>query len=322
MGEDEEAKKLAAATGAPETPVGKRRRKSNEFGGDDVRDKTVITPAGETYSTQEHPASECDASMFRLRVGPDYRKTGKKEASGPALFKLEAVDLVRTETAGIADPLSHFKPVLKETGVEGTNVPPSFIVHANMPMENPSMFGNPETAASFVIVFHFTATDALTASLKDLANAPPAVKLLNDWCGKAGSDRNEMGRFKAMCIIDDIETHGFPSFISRFNGKPVLINRSGSFDTYTKDASGSLSKAPPGPPSPNPPALANMGINVHVFALIARKGLFQMREKFKSMSLNVAFTIEGRENDELPEVVLGCATVKNMDVEKMVRINL
>ena len=89
MGDDEEADKLASGVGGPETPAGKRRRKTNELGEDDVRDKTFITPAGETYSTQEHPAAECPASMFRLRVGPDYRRTGKKDFSGPALFKLE-----------------------------------------------------------------------------------------------------------------------------------------------------------------------------------------------------------------------------------------
>ena len=65
-----------------------------------------------------------------------------------------------------------------------------------------------------------------------------------------------------------------------------------------------------------------MNINVHVFALIARKGLYQMQNKFKSMTLNVAFTIEGRCDRELPEAVLGCATIKNMDIQNTVKIAL
>ena len=89
-------------------------------------------------------------------------------------------------------------------------------------------------------MFHFTLTEDTIAQLNDLANASPAVKLLNDYFGKSLKERtnpghfNEMGRFKAMCIIDDIETHGFPSFISKFNGKPVLINKSGWFSLWNK----------------------------------------------------------------------------------------
>ena len=143
---DELSGKVAAAPG---TPMGKRRRKSDGTleGTLEARDKSVVTPAGETFCTQEHPLTEPPASMFRLRVGPDYRRNGKKEPSGPALFKVEAIDLVTTETQGVKNPVSHFEPILNETGVAGTNVPPNFIVHANMPKENPGMWGNPETAA-------------------------------------------------------------------------------------------------------------------------------------------------------------------------------
>lgn len=35
-----------------------------------------------------------------------------------------------------------------------------------------------------------------------------------------------------MAIIDDMDKHGFPGFISKFNGKPILINKSGTYNAY------------------------------------------------------------------------------------------
>jgi len=123
-----------------------------------------------------------------------------------------------------------------------------------------------------------------------------------------------MGRFKAMCLIDNIEKQGFPGFISKFNGKPILINKSGSVVKYFEGEGGTLVEGNGG--DGKRCKAINMLINVHVFAYIARKGLFSLLPSFKKMCLNLAFTIEGRNDEELPEVVLGCAKLDGMDLEK------
>ena len=47
-----------------------------------------------------------------------------------------------------------------------------------------------------------------------------------------------------------------------------------------------------------------------------KKGLFSLQPKFPSMALNVGFTIEGREDDELPEVLLGGIRVNKIDINR------
>mmetsp|Transcript_4686 Transcript_4686/g.9415 ORF Transcript_4686/g.9415 Transcript_4686/m.9415 type:complete len:363 (+) Transcript_4686:14-1102(+) len=274
--------------------------------------------AGETYSSQSIPISQPPADMFRLRVGPNYRRNGKKEPSGAALYDLVAVDICRSTKGKMEETFDYFKPVLGETGVAGSNIPYSFVVTANLPVEEPSMFSTPGTGPSFVIVFHFTASPTLLEGVKGISSgkgATPAVKLLDAWCRDSAKDSACMGRFKAMCMIDDIEKQGFPSFISKFNGKPVLINKSGTFVRYCEgDGHGTLVKDDGG--TSKACKAINMLINVHVFAFIARKGLFSLQQSFKKMRLNVAFTIEGRTDEELPEVVLGCCKLSEIDMDK------
>ena len=122
--------------------------------------------AGETYSSQEVPASEPQADMFRLRVGPNYRRTGNKEPSGPSLYDMAAVDVLKTKEGKLEKTFDWFKPVLGDHGVEGTNVPYSFVVTANIPQDEPSLFSTPGTGPSFVIVFHFVASPALVAQVR------------------------------------------------------------------------------------------------------------------------------------------------------------
>jgi hypothetical protein len=125
-----------------------------------------------------------------------------------------------------------------------------------------------------------------------------------------------------MCVVDDIESLGFPSFINGHNGKPVLISRSGTLsrklgqETATT-AEGGTTASRDADQHPETDR-AELHINVFQFNIIARKALYSMRPKFSSMGLNVAFTIEGRDDHELPEVVLGCAKLSGLDIERAI----
>ncbi|GMI06894.1 hypothetical protein TrVE_jg13041 [Triparma verrucosa] len=296
-----------------------------------IRPANVKTPFGETYSTQAFPATSPPANIFNLRVGPNYKRTGKKAPSGPELYKLDKCDLVQTSTSRLnvinGSEFQHFVPELSDKVLEGTKIPAQMIVTANLPTDSPSMFSTAENGPSFVVVFYFSASGMLVAEAEKVKNGScvdPGVLLLNKWCSVAETDRKEMGRFKAMCIIDDMESHGFPGFISKFNGKPILINRSGTYNAY-RVVSGGVSGGGEVELAPvegdTTPTLGVMQVNVHVFAFVARKGLFSMQDKFKDMTLNVGFCIEGRCDEEQPEVILGCATLKEMDIEKMIKID-
>jgi hypothetical protein len=285
------------------------------------------TIRGETYRTQTKPAGEVDASLFNLRIGPNYSRTGAKAPSGPSIYKLAGVDLVRA-TGTVVDPAAYYDLQVPTTAaVSDLGVPMCFVVNCNLPTEAPSMFGGDTGDKPVInIVFHFVLSDSAVEAFKEAfkeasKNGPPVaeplvaephLRLLKQWCSVAPNDRQFMGRFKAMCVVDEIEKLGLPSFINKFNGKPVLINKSGSIVRYD---------AKMAPIQPNdkttPCAVLVQNVNVGVFSFVARKGLFSLMDSFNTMILNVAFTIQGNSDDELPEVVLGCARLDCMDSSKV-----
>ncbi len=270
-------------------------------------------PAGATFKTQSNPATEPDASLFNLRVGPDYRRTGKKAPSAPALYKFVAADLTLVDD-NVKSPTDLYSPSWGPGVVGAPWVPSSFIVNANLPTVEPRMLRPPESGPSFNVVFHFTIGDAASEELKKPeAEWSPSVRLMSEWFKRAPGDREFMGRFKAMCVIDDIEGLGLPGFINRFNGKPTLINRSGDTIRYKKGDGGKAVEVGEG----EGVDLVVQHINVWIFSYVARKGLFYLQDKFAGMRLNVGFTIEGRSDEELPEVILGCCTLDGMDSNKV-----
>ena len=255
--------------------------------------------------------------MFNLRVGPNYKKTGKKEPSGPQLYELHSVDFFLSGKL-VKDTSTIFSsgPAPPPTG---TCVPPVLTVSVGLPRAEPSMFSTPVDGECYTVVFRFTITAETRAALAgDPSDAPPAVRLLARWFATAASDAAFRGRFKAMCVVDDIESLGFPGFINGHNGKPVLITQSGTLvrklggETSTTSASGTSSSSSSSSPDADS---AELHINVFQFNIIARKALHSMRPKFSSMGLNVAFTLEGRDDEDLPEVVLGCAKLNGLQLD-------
>jgi len=82
-----------------------------------------------------------------------------------------------------------------------------------------------------------------------------------------------------------------PGYILKYNGKPVLIKRAG--------VTGFLF---------DHPELNAMGfdISLHPFPYLAKQATAYMAETyFKKMIASFAFVIEGRSDDELPEVLIG-----------------
>ena len=56
--------------------------------------------------------------------------------------------------------------------------------------------------------------------------------------------------------------------------------------------------------------------NSHRFAFLAKKGLRFLQHKFPDMILEVAFLIESRAEEELPEQLLGVCRLNHPDYEK------
>ena len=132
---------------------------------------------GLTYASQLSPATEPPASLFNLRIGPNYSRTGKKAPSTPALYKLIGVDAIQA-TQSVLDPAELYE-LYHPPDTPDICVPHSFVVNCNLPTEAPALFGgNPvETAACNNLVFHFAINDWVVAELQSDTTSP-AVALL------------------------------------------------------------------------------------------------------------------------------------------------
>jgi len=247
-------------------------------------------------------------SGFQLRVGPNYKKAKRKEPSGPALYDLIAMDFVKSDGGAIKNASDGFV-LPKISGVTdadtgNSHVPSLFVINAWLPAEEPSMFANPAgvtgDAPTYTIVLYFAATPSTLAQLRDIRGASPAVRLLAEWCrrSEAGDDAFR-SRFKAIGFVEDIEQTGLPSFIAGYNGKPALVTKSGTYNRRSLQC-------------------VEMTANIHMWGYLARKGLHAIKDKFSKFVVNVGFTIEGRADEELPEILLGGARIMHLDPAKAV----
>lgn len=244
-----------------------------------------------------------NASTFRLRSGQNYKKRKEKSPSGPALYDLYCFDIIDLPCT-LNNVEERFEmpdvPGITDLDTGHPDVPPMLVVMCNLPNEEPTMIGNTTDGQCLVSVFYFVISEATLEALKDVENASPAVKLFVEWCKRAETDDAFRGRFKAMAVLDDIQKVGLPSFITGYNGKPVLINKSGKLKKHAN--------------------YMEMSINVFMFNYIAKKSLHSLKPKFPTFILNIGFTIEGRSDEELPEVLLGGCRLVKLDLTKVSKL--
>lgn len=118
-----------------------------------------------------------------------------------------------------------------------------------------------------------------------------AVRLLEKWCREAPTDDNMMTRFKVLPRAENLAEIGLPSWISKFNGKPFLVKRPGT--------TGFLYSHPR-------KSCMEFDVSLHPFPYLTKKAISCMKDSyFKKTIVTFAFCIEGREEDELPECLLG-----------------
>ncbi|KAM3568042.1 hypothetical protein VYU27_009829, partial [Nannochloropsis oceanica] len=110
----------------------------------------------------EHTWSLGDAAHFKVRMGPNYRQTGRKEASGPALFTLLHLDIYKTpcRIGGIASLLPSLPPV-PPTSVppSSSSVPPLVIINCQLPSEAPVLLNMSEDGPGYNVIFYFACTE-------------------------------------------------------------------------------------------------------------------------------------------------------------------
>lgn len=263
-----------------------------------AEEETTTAPAAPPAVWEWQPLG---AEVFNVREGPNYKRNKHKAPSAPSLY--EAVDVQMVDTP--SEPLLRAADGIEFPPCEGLpdrsddpfpHVPRYVVVAWNLPTGTPPFMASVNTGPGVCVHYVFRITQATWEALRDLDSAPPAVKLWETYCRTALDEEghqnlNVKGRFKAITQVANLDDTQIPGLMHPYNGKPVLIKKTGE-----------LMRA-------NGGEVLEMNVNVHTWPLTTRAGFYSLISHFATALLDSAFVIEGREDEELPETVIGCARV-------------
>ena len=255
---------------------------------------------------------EVDPSTVKVR-GTGYSSWKKNKVSSPG-------DLYRCVKADVFESQHRYPDMASRVNLpevrfdddddlhqEKTWVSPDmFIVSVCLPTD-PRIKGEPNDGPGYTVTMYYAMQQEtrdilrrVTSDDYDPANEEEsktntskvnAVRLLEKWCREAPSDEKMMSRFKVITRADNLEEIGLPSWISKFNGKPFLVKRPGT--------TGFLYSHPE-------QSCMEFTVSLHPFPYLAKKAISFMKDScFKKTIATFAFCIEGRDEDELPECLLG-----------------
>ena len=249
-----------------------------------------VSPDG-TYWT------ECTHDIFNVRVGPDYKKHGKKAPSHSFLYEPFGADVLRSDVI-LSDIAPHLLfPPLPDYYDSACGLPAIILVNAQLPLATPSPFTSSENDPGWSCIGYFRITKETVDWALNRNPCPPALPLLKRILERGFSDKSLA--FKAIGMVDDLENQNLPmmSLLSKYNGKPVLVTASSKFHFGTK-----------------PYPYLEIDYNVRRWSLLARTTLVQLTDKLKTITVHVGYLVEATENEDLPERMLGGTTVSGLDL--------
>ena len=197
--------------------------------------------------------AEVPASIFNLR-GANYLSDKVKAPSSEALFETIMGDCVMSE-----GPIRHFAsrmyvpdysaelPYLKRhSGADAASAVPAVVIfNCQVPMQVRAMFGAQKLPPTVNAVFYMrlkkeaaeqlallegeeaAAARGDSAAVAAARAVPGSVRLLRRWCMDSITDESLRGQLKAVASARNLAEIGAPGVIKNWNGKPVLMARSG-----------------------------------------------------------------------------------------------
>lgn len=279
----------------------------------------VVQPSDRGTNSNGHPFAKwrvLPGSTFNVR-SRSYLDSNEKIPSPSELYHLVNVDIFESK-ARIPDISGKVQlPDLAYKIIENEKKtwysPDIFVVSFALPTESPSIY-KPSTTdgEGYTVTMYYAMKEDTRATLREIT-APgydpsknggrigadtdirtvtrSAVRLFEEWCSRSPSDDSFQARFKVIILGQNLKEIGIPHWIGKYNGKPFLIKRSGvtGFLYDHQDLSA-----------------MEFDISFHCFPYLFKRGtVFLKNGYFKKLLASFAFVIEGRNDEELPEVVIG-----------------
>ncbi|KAL3794961.1 hypothetical protein ACHAWO_003458 [Cyclotella atomus] len=250
-----------------------------------------------------------------------YLTTKKKISSPGELYECIAVDCFQSDNrySEMAMRVVLPKVEFKDQDTKRWKSPDLFVVSISIPTEAPSIGKRTDDGPGTTVVGYFKmkestrtilrriTADGYDSSADNTESGVDAQKqitngvklweedpLIVQYCKTAPTDSNFQARFKLIPQLN-IQELGCPSYISKYNGKPVLIKRNG--------VTGFLNDYPE-------ISAMEFGICLHPFPYLFKQAMAYIKDNYFDKAVaKFGFVIEGRSDDELPEVVLGAMQV-------------
>ena len=246
-----------------------------------------------------------------------YKTTKKKVPSPGSLYDCATVDFFESAqqclnmTKRVVLPKVSFED---GPGPKTWKTPDVFVISVSFPIEAPaSVFAPPvDDGRGYTICLYFTLREDTREILRRITaqdydpsqekigdvqkSKVNAVRLFEQWCRRAPNDPDFQARFKFVPVISNLKEAGLPTWMHGYIGKPVLIKR--------KNKTGYLFSHPE-------VSAMEFDISLHPFPYLAKQAFSYLYNQnvFKNLIVACGFVIESRDDDELPECLIGLAEV-------------
>lgn len=245
--------------------------------------------------------SGCEANTFRVRqVG--YKQSKEKAPSIDSLYEAVGMDLLKADNKieGV-HTLLQIPPPRPEDDLElikKSGLPRIFMVNIQTPLKTPSPWGSNDPGASVVLYFSIKPETAKAAA-ED--SDRPEIKLLKKFVKTHHQDDSVRRKFKGIGIAANFDDLGLPKQTKGLNGKPVILFKTAFIQMA--------------------PETMEINVRVHSFGLMAKAMLANFMSAAPNIKIKAAFLLEGEDDSELPEVVIGCASIFNLQFDKAKRLH-
>ena len=242
--------------------------------------------------------SNCESEIFKVRIGPDYKKNGKKSPSLSYLYEPFGADVLRSDRI-IANIAPHLLfPPVPDFYDPSCGLPAVILVNGQLPLAMPSPFASSDSDPGWSCIGYYRITKEAVDWALNRVPGPPSISVLKRLLEKGFSEKALA--FKAIGMVDDLENQNLPmtGLISKYNGKPVLVTASSKFHFGS-----------------TPYPYLEIDYNVRKWSFLARTTLVQLTDKLKSITVHVGYLVEATENEDLPERMLAGTTVHNLDLD-------
>jgi len=253
--------------------------------------------------TAHHSWSEVDWPSVRLRTGPDYNKHRRKAPTAEPLLRCVHVSVSSCQRKAYVEASSAHEAYLLPKVVAAfsaqTALPEWLVMCVHVPTTSTSSGDGP----GFRYVLHFAVPPAL-AHGGGAAEALLRRFLEEAASGHADPSSDFYDRLKVIVRLRhlDIRIGGFlRSMVDLFNGKPMLWRFFGAWGKCSRRG-----------------AVVIVNMDMQTGGRIKNSAFARgVQSGYHHMVFDVAWTLEGRTDSELPERLLGGVTICRLDTRAL-----